>query len=322
LQLKLRGMVRAGRRAVDSRNFDERRWLWLRNGSGVMTVSGIENTTIIGFDRSLPARFSRGIDRFKQKLQSIGRQKLSPASAGLLEGLLLGESSGISARTWQSFRATGTIHLLVVSGLQVGLVGLWIRLLLGWAGLSGALMYGVTALSLVVYAVMTGLNPPIVRATVIGVLVCAAYWRGVAVSIWNLLGAAALEILWINPRVLADPGFQLSFASVFAIVAIGQWQSFRETPKTLKNFLHTLEISTAAWLATAPILWIHFQSFSWVGPLINLIAVPWASALTALGFLVYAVGLIHTPSAGWFAAAFEWAGEWFIKTVDKISLFC
>ncbi len=335
-QLELRGMVRAGKEADPAgknrrTRFNERQWLWLKGACGVITVSEMENVSIIGIDRSLPARFLRATGRFKQKLQSIGRERLSETSAGLLEGLLLGESSGISPQTWEAFRATGTIHLLVVSGLQVGLVGFWIRLLLGWCGLSGAAMNAATALSLAAYAVMAGLNPPIVRAAVIGILVCVAYWRGVGVSIWNLLGAAALIMLWMDPRLLADPGFQLSFASVMAIIAVGQRQAnqpetepntSRPAGRLLRGARHAFEISTAAWVATAPILWIHFRSFSWIAPLINLAAVPWASALTALGFLVYAAGLIHWPGAALFAAAFEWGGELFIKTVDKISSIC
>lgn len=336
LRLELRGMVRAGKEPEpDGKNhrshFNERQWLWLKGACGVITVSEIENVAVIGIDRAFPARFCRGVDRFKQKLQSVGREQLDGTSSGLLEGLLLGESSGILPQTWEAFRATGTIHLLVVSGLQVGLVGLWIRLLLGWCGLSGAAMNAATALSLVAYAVMAGLNPPIVRATVIGILLCGASWRGVGVSIWNLLGASALFILWSHPRSLADPGFQLSFASVMAIVAVGQWQTNRPKiepdivspiSRLIRAARHALEISTAAWIATAPILWIHFRSFSWIAPVINLAAVPWASGLTALGFLVYAMGLIHWPAAGLFAAAFEWGGEWFIKIVDKISSIC
>ncbi len=184
-QLELRGMARAGKEADPAeknrrRPFNERQWLWLKGACGVITVSEKENAAVIGIDRALPARFSRAAGRFKQKLQSIGRERLSGTSAGLLEGLLLGESSGILPRTWEAFRATGTIHLLVVSGLQVGLVGLWIRLLLGWCGLSGAAMNAATALCLVAYSVMAGLNPPIVRAAVIGILLCGASWRGAA----------------------------------------------------------------------------------------------------------------------------------------------
>ncbi|MDO8730345.1 MAG: ComEC/Rec2 family competence protein, partial [Candidatus Omnitrophota bacterium] len=125
-RLKLHGMLRPGRTAEPAigRRFDERRWLWVHGAGGVLNVTGGEGIVRLEERPSLWIRYRRWVARLRGAVANQGRLLLAPEQAGMLEGLMLGEGRGIRPEIWEAFRKTGTLHVLVVSGSHVGLIGL------------------------------------------------------------------------------------------------------------------------------------------------------------------------------------------------------
>lgn len=315
-RLELMGWLRPGAFARPGRSFDEARWLWLKTAAGVLTVSDPEGISRLEAGTGIGARCRRWISRFHRRLKAIPEEMLAPDQAGLLNGLLLGDGRGISREAWEAFKKTGTVHVLVVSGLHVGLVGMIQLMLLSAMGVPRVLRYGLLAAGLVTYGVLAGMNPPIARATLTGLLLCWAWARGVGHSPLNLVGAAALAMLAVDPRLLRDPGFQLSFASVAAILAVDPWLvSWAKTPVG-RAFFRPMALSCAAWLATLPILLVQFGRFSWMAPFLNLLVIPWASLLIGVGALVYAVGLTAPPLEPFFSAVFSVLASGFVGFVE------
>ena len=110
------------------------------------------------------------------------------------------------------------MHILAISGFNVGIVAYVIFLFLKIFPLGRRGHYILTILILIVYAVLTGGQPPVVRATIMAVVFLAGFILEREPESINTLSCAALFILLVNPVNLFDVGFQLSFVSVLAII--------------------------------------------------------------------------------------------------------
>jgi len=323
-RVRLSGLVRSAESlsglrtdpAGPSRRFDIGRWLWIHRIDGVLTVAAVE---AVEPDSSLAIPIftwhRRAMGSLRQNLMRLGQSLMGPVESACLEALVLGYQGNLPVWVRQAFRKTGTVHVLVVSGLHVGLIGSVAWILFACLRLPRAVsLWGVAAI-LVCYAVLTGLKPPIVRATLVGILICWALLKGLPIDALNLTGAAAWIILAIDPRALAHVGFQLSFSAVLGILLA---MRFLADPlglttsgsgsggrKLWKRLGQAWLVSLSAWAATTPILIWHFGQFSWIAPWANLVVVPWASLLIAVGLLTYAMGLIGPWAALPFATCFS-----------------
>ena len=141
--------------------------------------------------------------------------------AGLMDAMLIGERAFLQRETSLEFQRSGTYHILVVSGMNVGILALVIFWLLR------RIRFGEQAASLVTVAISSGYaylcdgGAPIVRATLMLCiyLICRLIYRDRAAL--NALGTAALVVLVASPNALFEASFQLTFASVLAIAGIG-----------------------------------------------------------------------------------------------------
>ena len=253
---------------------------------------------------------------------------LSGGPAGLLNGILLGEKRGVPDPVRTAFTRAGVNHVLAVSGLHVGLIAAVVFFGFGAVGCGRKTTAWATVCAVLLYALVTGLPPSVVRAS----MMCA-------ITIWgrlgktqgeglNSLGLAALVILIFRPQDLFDVGFQLSFSATGGILifyrpirgclpgggagGIGHW------------VWAPLAVSVAAQVGTLPFVLTYFGLLSVVSILANLVVVPLMAAAVALGLLGVIVYHVSSPvaallnganwvvlkgaiqAAGWFAAP-SWA---------------
>src|SRR6266566_1970210 len=146
-------------------------------------------------------------------------ERLPPASAGLLGGLVLGNRTALPADVQDAFRRAGVFHVLAVSGFNVALLAGAVWTLARAAG-SGRRTAATGAIVAVLgFAAVVGPEPSVIRATLMAVLVLAAVLLEREASVTNSLALAALAILAARPGDLLDPGFQLSFAATAGIAA-------------------------------------------------------------------------------------------------------
>ena len=192
---------------------------------------------------------------------------------------------------------TGTVHILVVSGFNVGIVAWVVNLLLKILRVPRKARIILTVLFLLVYCWITGATNPVIRATVMGLVFLAAYLLSRQPDIYNCLASAALFILGINPKQLFDIGFQLSFISVLAIVYFYPKLKalFRLEDCRIRVFKFIAEgclVSFSAWLGTLLIIAINFRIISPVTVLANILIVPLATLITLCGFTLVLSGLV------------------------------
>lgn len=219
------------------------------------------------------------------------------ACASFLEGILLGKRSRLPQEIINWFQDTGTIHILAVSGLHVGLIGLiFFFLFHKIICLPQRTSSILTFLVLIIFAIITGANPPVIRATIMAGTVITAMIIERDTDIYNNLALSALIILVHNPLTLFDVGFQLSFGAVFSLI---YFTPFIE-PKLY--FLHKylaklISGSLAVQVGISPILIFYFNKLSLVTILANIIVIPLSGIILALGLAMFFVGLIFIPMA-------------------------
>ena len=145
----------------------------------------------------------------------------SPAQAGLVDAMVIGEDAFISRDLRVDFQRSGTYHVLVVSGMNVGILAFVTCWVLRRLRVSDLVASVVTVLLAVAYALLTDVGAPIWRATLMLALYLGARLLYREKSMLNAIGAAALGLLVLNPQVLFGPSFQLTFLCVLLIVTVG-----------------------------------------------------------------------------------------------------
>ncbi len=248
--------------------------------------------------------------RLKTKMQDLFFRYTSGLTAGILEAMILGEKKNIPALVYNSMVKSGTVHILVVSGFNVGIVAFIIILLLKLIRMPRHIRFYIILPLLVIYCLLTGASAPVVRATVMAAVFLLAYLIKREPDIYNSLSVAALFILGFNPRQLFDLGFQLSFLSVVGIVFLyPKIKSFLRIDalkiKPVRFLAGNCAVSFSAWLATMGLVAYYFKIFSPITVLANLFIVPLASLITLCGFSLAAIGLVCPALASLFAASCE-----------------
>jgi len=248
----------------------------------------------------------RNCFRLRVYLEQIISRYLPPLPASILSAMVLGQKRNLPRLVNENMVKSGTVHILVVSGFNVGIVAFIADLLLKILRLRRKLRFILTASCLLVYCLVTGATNPVIRATVMGIIFLSAYFLKRDPDIYNSLMAAALFILAFDPLQLFDIGFQLSFISVLAIVYF--YPKFEALIclkncriKVLKFIIAGCLVSFSAWLGTVLIIALNFRIIAPVTVLANMIIVPLATLITLCGFTLVLSGLLYPDLAYFFS---------------------
>ena len=230
------------------------------------------------------------------------------ATVNLLTALTLGMRDGIPADLNQAFSRAGVSHVIAISGLNIGMValaafGLLSRLLVwcrplterGWVRKAAALG---TLPAVVGYCLLAGMTPSVQRAMLMCLAFLLTFWIGRRHDLLNSLAMAALLILVAAPSEVWSISFQLSFASVLAII-LGLQRFALTSPDNSQSrmqrwwlrFTAMAMVSIWAILGTTPLVMFYFNQVCWVGPLTNLVVVP----LTGLAIPAGLAGIVLAP---------------------------
>lgn len=262
------------------------------------------------------------IDRLGKSLSDLIDQKVEfTESKQIANALLLGQKESLDKEIKNAYSETGTMHILAVSGLHVGIIYAILLLPLKRFKSDSKFRKGylLTVVGLIwLYAVMTGFSPSVVRASTMFSLVTAGQMRKKKPSIWNVLAFSAMLMMVVEPEVIFDVGFQLSYLAVAGIVGlqplIVRW--WLPSNRVLEYFWQLAAVSFAAQLVTFPLSVFYFHQFPTYFLLANLIVVP-------LAFLIMAVG-VPFLFLGWIPMLGEvmgWLVNWLIYIQIQITFF-
>lgn len=218
-RVDVEGKVRRPRNFGNPGAFDYVEYLARKEIYWLVSVNGISGIQLL--DGECGSHFSRAV--FALRSAALDRiDSFFPAgdySNAMLRAILMGDSVRLEKIWTQNYRATGTYHALVISGLHVAVIAGLLLFLLRWLYLPGPTALIIAGSSAWLYALVTGWEAPVVRSAGGFTLYLIARYFYRDRSLLNLLAAVAFGFLLLDPRQLFEASFQLSFLSVAAIAA-------------------------------------------------------------------------------------------------------
>jgi competence protein ComEC len=247
----------------------------------------------------------------RQLTRYVGFDQQSMAQA-----LTLGVQGELNDETMDAFMNTGTIHLVVVSGMHVGLIAVLVGLVASFLPVSQSTRLVLIICCVLAYAAIVGPQPSVVRSTIFVVFSLLAIARFRHLNVVNSLAAAALLVMVINPAELLRTGTQLSFLGVAAVVASIAWLWPHDNNNPLERMIASYQTwsetiwngfkqqvwlvfvaSIAAWVVVTPLLLYNFNIISPSSVVLTPLAwLPMSLALVA-GLLICTVGFVFAPIA-------------------------
>jgi ComEC/Rec2-related protein len=276
------------------------------------------------------------IYRLRNQLAILIEQALPQPEAALLIGILLGLRTPALNLLASAFKVTGTTHLLVSSGSNVTIIsGLVYRatqylspkhtgssplipLHKSWSDRIRTILL---LLSITLYTVLSGAGPASLRAGIMGGLLVIAPGLGRRYNVYTGLAVAVILMSCMDPFLLWDVGFQLSFLATLGIVFLTPYlqrlmQPIARLPAG-SLIVEMTAVTLAAQIATLPILAVAFRQTSLISLIANLLVAPLPGPLMLLGLVIDVTGLVFHPLSllcGWIA----WPLLWYMKKVIEI----
>jgi competence protein ComEC len=320
---------------------------WVRSSTDILKINRIKQD--LSFS-NLPHKFSQLKyipEQIRNKISIFLSNCLEQPEQALYKAVLIGDRYSIPPGIIENFKSTGSIHLLAISGLHMGLLALMLCNSLKWlSGKSSYILLNYSSVKLAAisalpvltgYAFIAGFNPPVVRALIMSWLVFLALVYDNQTNLQNNIAIAALLILALEPTQLFTISFQLSFSAVIFISFLyflsnnTNNHSNKETKETfsVKYIISPIILSIMATLGTGPLLLYYFNRLSLLSPISTLLTEPficfWALPIGLIGVLfiwIYpplSIKLFHLGSSGLTAAckinqilaSFPWSDFYF-----------
>lgn len=223
---------------------------------------------------------------------------LDPESAGLLPGLVVGDTDTLSRQVVAEFRTAGMSHLLAVSGANLAIICVAVLLLLRVLRFGPRSSAAGAMLALAGFVVLAGPEPSVLRAGVMGAVGLLALAAGRARAALPALGVAVIVLVLWDPDMAVSFGFALSVLATGGLVLIApRWADRLAQRGVPRGLAEALAVPAAAHLVTAPVVAGMAGEVSVIAVLANLLAAPVVAPATVLGVLAALVA----PVAPWVA---------------------
>lgn len=227
--------------------------------------------------------WQRGAESVRAALRSASRV-LSPEPAGLLPGLVVGDTSRLAGIVEDEFLDSGLAHLTAVSGTNVAIVCTAVLLLARCSRLGPVLAAAAAAAALVGYVILVGYEPSVLRAGFMGAVGLLALVLGRHRSALPALSGAVCVLVLYDPALAASMGFALSVvATVGLVLAAPRWAAALSRKGVPAGLAEGIAVPVAAFTATAPVIAGMAGEVSLVSVVANLLAAPVVAPVTVLG---------------------------------------
>lgn len=232
----------------------------------------------------------------RQKVISLFEKTLPPTSSSLFLGIVFGIKQNLPKTIALDLRTSGVLHVVAASGMNVAMVG-------GFLSAICALIFRrqialiISISGILFYALLAGGEPSIIRASIMGILVFSAQILGrQTLSLYGLL-LAGFVMIFINPKLIFDVGFQLSFMATLGLLYLRPILQGIDWNKRFHTFLIGEDLTTtiSAQAATLPILLANFGSYSLWSMVVNSLVLWSVPVLMVLGGLAAMTGMIFEP---------------------------
>ncbi len=293
-------------RAYDQSGVLARKGIWI---TGHATGDSIEH---LGRE---PAALRLRIAAERVRIGRLITESLPPAEAGLLRSLVVGDQAAVAPDLWRLIAEAGLAHLLSISGLHIAavwgagfLTARWMASRSEWLLLFGnvrALAAVVALPPAIAYGLLAGLGVPTERSLATTAFLVAALTLGREGRPGRLLCLTAVGLAIAHPGSPLDVSFQLSFASVLALLSGAAWWMGRVERRPAASYPRwkmrlglALVVPASALAGTAPLVALHFNRLTPIGLLTNPLLVPaCGTPATLLGLLGAAASFASEDAA-------------------------
>lgn len=264
----------------------------------------------------------RMLYKVSDRLEDTINRVLPEPHASLAAGILFGEKRSIPDNFKNDLKITGLTHIIALSGYNVTIIIIALSAaLISYVGRK--LIFFVGAFLVIIFVLMTGASPSIIRAAIFSLLIIFGRTLGRQGDQTNLMLLAAVIMVLFNPFLLPyDIGFQLSFLAFTGLIYLSKPMSYIIN-RRLKRFPDWLDgvlsETIGAQIAVSPLIVLYFGTFSLISPLANILilwilplVMGWTAMVAILGAMFYPVGK--------FAAYVLWPSlEYIIMTVTLLA---
>jgi competence protein ComEC len=229
---------------------------------------------------------------------AVGRMLPEP-HAGFLDGLLVGGGAGSPALK-AAFVATGTAHVMALSGWNISLINKWLGKIFRFIHISKKASWVLTTVCVVVFVIMTGAGASLVRAAVMSIFTTVALMSGRRSAGGRTVAYTAALMLAVSPRIITtDIGFLLSLAAMLGLIYLSPFfEPFAKRLPEQYDLRGTVAATAGATLATLPVSLVAFGQTSLVALPTNLLLLPFVAPTMFVGFIgAVASSLVHSLTA-------------------------
>lgn len=308
-ELILYGQIYAPRNERNPGEFDFAKYLAIQDIYGQMHLREAQQVEATGRSEANPI-LKNFIHPIKHYVLDLNRSTLSPLSASILTGLLVGERGDIPSEVLEYFSTSGTIHILSISGLHIVFITALLFGVFSFLRLRYAWRVYMTLICLLIYMGVADFIPSVVRAGIMTGMVLIGTLLERRGNIINSLFVALIIILFMQPLALFDIGLQLSFTAVLSIVLVypkledfcRHFGLFKSGEMNLtEKIIALLLVSIAAQIGTIPFTAFYFYKIPLIALAANVLVVPLSSFVMGIGFVSAIVGTFSMMAAQWFA---------------------
>lgn len=230
----------------------------------------------------------------RQYITRSVESKFNEDTEGVINALLFGDRTKMSSQVESQYQIVGIVHLLAISGSHISLLSLVTYFILIRLGITKESSLIFTIFMIISYGFLAGASASVVRAVIIGVLVCIIRYLKIKLDLMTPLILSCILMLAVNPNYLYDIGFQFSFISSFTILL---------TTKRMLSYkswyAKALFTSSTTQLSSLPILLVNFHEFSPYSILFNLIYIPFITFIILPFCILCFVATLILPSFSW-----------------------
>jgi competence protein ComEC len=233
-------------------------------------------------------------------------RELPEPQASLAVGILLGLQSSIPADVTANFSATGTSHILVISGWNISIIAAALYSLANGLHISKRKAFWPILACIWLYTLFVGATPTVIRAAVMGTIVVVGQRMERRAHAWTTLFAACWAMTVWDPQTLWDMGFQLSALATASLFAYGKGAEalLLRTPLRagwLDWAREALTATLAAQILALPLILYQFGNLSIVAPLANVALLPMVPSAMLFGAIALFGGMAWLPLGQWLA---------------------
>jgi competence protein ComEC len=300
-RLQLTGALTTPREAERPGEFNYRQYLVRKRIFSLMEPKAVR---LVGQNSGSP--FWSGLLSLRDRARRVLLRELPEPQASLAVGILLGLQSSIPDDVSATFSATGTSHILVISGWNITIISTMLYGVTERLRLKKNTAFWAILICIWLYTLFVGASATVIRAAVMGTIVVVGQRLERRAHAWTTIFAACWAMTLWDPQTLWDLGFQLSAMATASLFAYGKGTEalLLKTPLRfgwLDWAREALTATLAAQILALPLILYHFGNLSIIAPLANVILLPMVPYAMLFGAVALVGGLVWLPIGQWLA---------------------